>query len=258
MNIIAIIQARMGSSRLRGKTLAEISGQPLLGHVIDRAKACRRITETVIATTTSTNDDVLVEYVKKKNAGLYRGSAEDVLDRYYQAAKIHKADVVVRLTADDPFIDPAIVDAVIEKLLSDGLDYSSNKLVPSYPEGTETEAFLFTTLERAWREAELPSEREHVTPYIWKNPKSFHMDGIKYPKDLSSLRLTVDYEADLDFARKVYAELYRGVVFGMEDILGLLERKPALLAINQKVQRYEGYQKSLQQDKEYENNRKRA
>ncbi|MGC4073525.1 MAG: glycosyltransferase family protein [Nibricoccus sp.] len=258
MNIVAIIQARMGSSRLSGKTLADIAGQPLLGHVIDRAGASNRITKIVVATTTQPGDDLLVEYVEGKKAGLYRGSSDDVLDRYYQAAKLNKADVVVRLTADDPFIDVATVDLVIDKLLASDLEYVSNKVVPSYPEGLEVEAFLFVALEKAWREARLPSEREHVTPYIWKNPHVFRLAGLRYSRDLSSLRLTVDYEADLAFARAIYAQLYRGSPFGLEEVLLLIQRQPELLSINQNVQRYEGYYKSLQQDKEYENNGKRT
>ena len=250
MKIVAIIQARMGSTRLPGKSLVDIAGQALLGHVIDRAKACRLVNAVVLATTSGKEDAVLAAYARDKGVGCYQGSADDVLDRYYQAAVTVGADVVVRITADDPFKDPVVVDHVISQLLAaPELDYASNTIKPTYPEGLDVEVVRFSALARAWREAKLPSEREHVTPYIWKNPGIFRILNVTQAVDLSAMRWTLDYAADLEFARAVYGRLYRGYPFGMEEILRLLESEPALAGINGGVVRNAGYLNSIINEK---------
>ena len=250
MKIVAIIQARMGSQRLRGKSLADIAGQPLLGHVIDRVRGSKLINDVVLATTDQPVDMALVEYCATKNVQSYRGSVDDVLDRYYHAAMRGGADVVVRVTADDPFKDPEVIDHVIGELIADPeTDYASNTIKPTFPEGLDTEVFRFSSLDRAWREAKLPSEREHVTPYIWKNPAKFKVHSVEHPVDLSKMRWTLDYEKDLEFARAVYARLYKGNVFLMQSILKLLEAEPAIAAINQGFERNAGYLKSLSKEK---------
>ncbi len=248
--IIAIVQARSGSTRLPGKTMIDIAGKPMLWHVINRLKHSRRLTDIVIATTTNPNDNAIIRLAGENNIKSYAGSEEDVLDRYYQAAVKFKADVIVRITADCPMIDPVIVDKTIEHYLNGKFDYVSNTVKPTYPDGLDTEVFSFRSLQRAWKEAKLKSEREHVTPYLWKHPELFIIGNIKNDTDLSRFRWTVDTEEDLQFAREIYRRLYKAHgMFYMEDILELLKQHPELLAINSNSKRNEGYAKSLREDK---------
>ena len=249
MKIVAIIQARMSSQRLPGKSLMDIQGQALLGHVIDRARASATVDEVMLATTVEPVDAALEDYARLKGVGTYRGSVQDVLDRFYQAALVAKADVVVRVTADDPFKDPDVVDRVVRRLLDDHkLDYASNTITPTYPEGLDIECFRFAALARAWGEASQPSEREHVTPYIWKHPDLFRVENVTHAEDLSTMRWTIDYDRDLAFAREVYKRLYHGQVFRMHEILQLLREEPALAAINTGFERNAGYLASIKQE----------
>jgi len=250
-HIVAIIQARMASTRLPNKTLVDISGKPLLGHIIERVKVSRTINEIVVATTTDAHDKAILDLAAKYGVKRYAGNQEDVLDRIYQAAKLTSADVIVRITADDPFKDPQVIDKIVKYFIAHpDLDYASNTIEPTYPEGLDVEVFSFIALERAWKEAILPSEREHVTPYIWKNPNLFKVANIKYKYNLSGLRWTLDYEDDLKFTREIYKRLYHGEIFLMDDILVLLEKEPYLANINKGVAKYIGYLKSLEKDKE--------
>ena len=249
MKTVAIIQARMGSTRLPSKSLVEICGRPLLGHVIDRVGACQVVQELVVATTLDPTDDVLAAFVRAQGVPAYRGSPEDVLDRYSQAARLSGADVVVRITADDPFKDPDVIDLVAGTLLANpAVDYASNTLEPTYPEGLDVEVFRAAALERAWREAGLPSEREHVTPYLWKHPELFRLANVRQTPDRSALRWTLDYPEDLEFARAIYTRLYLGQAFGQREILALLDREPGLQAINAGRIRNAGYLQSLAKD----------
>jgi spore coat polysaccharide biosynthesis protein SpsF (cytidylyltransferase family) len=245
---VAIVQARLGSTRLPRKTLAPIGGKPLLEHVFDRAAACIRIHEVTLATTSDPVDLELIGLAARKGIASYAGSSGDVLDRFYQAARRFEATVIVRVTADDPFKDPDVIDRVIETFLSRPLDYCSNTIEPTYPEGLDIEVFSFDALERAWQEAVLASDREHVTPFMWRQPELFRCANVTLGRDLSNLRWTLDYEEDLRFAREVYARFYRGQVFGMEEMLDLLEREPWLSGINSGFTRNAGYQLSLQCD----------
>lgn len=248
--IVAIIQARMGSSRLPGKTLANIAGKPLLAHVMERTRACRSVERIVVATTAEPADEAILSLAREWGVTVYAGSAEDVLDRYYQAAKAAEADVIARITADDPFKDPDVIDEIIQRLLGEPeLDYASNTLKPTYPEGLDVEAFTFEALSRAWKEATLPSDREHVTPYIWRQPDKFRVASVRRSPDLSALRWTIDYEQDLEFAREVYSRLYKGRVFRTEEILALLESEPHLAKINQGIARNAGYLASLKKER---------
>jgi spore coat polysaccharide biosynthesis protein SpsF len=252
-NVVAIVQARMESKRLPGKTLVDICGKPLLVHIIERIKRCSTIQTIAVATTSAPVDKVLIRLADKMGVSSYAGASEDVLDRFYYAAKLFKADVVVRITADDPFKDPRIVDLVTRRLLysSGELDYVSNTIAPTYPEGLDVEVFTFAALERAWHDACLDSEREHVTPYIWKHPELFRLYNVVHRPNLSHLRWTLDYEQDLAFARAVYERLYKpNRVFLMRDILNLLDREPQLARINAGIVRNAGYLKSIEQDKE--------
>lgn len=245
--IVAIIQARMGSTRLQGKVLIDIQGKLLLEHVIDRVRMARLIDRMVIATTFNEKDKAIIEFAKNLNIPYYVGSEDDVLDRFYQAAKKYKAETIVRITPDDPFKDPEVTDKIISYYLKykDSLDYVSNTIKPTYPEGLDVEVFSFETLEKAWKEAKKPSEREHVTPYIWNHPELFRLTNVENDEDLSHLRWTLDTEADLRFTQEIYARLYRGQVFLMKDILALLSAEPELTQINQGITRYEGYLESL-------------
>ncbi len=250
MRTVAIIQARMGSTRLPGKTLIEIAGRPLLGHVIDRVRASRSVEEVVVATTTEPADRAIVEFANTNGATCYCGSADDVLDRYYQAARNIGADVIVRITADDPFKDPAVIDLVVNSFLADrSLDYASNTLEPTFPEGLDVETIAREALDRAWHEAKLLSEREHVTPYIWKHLELFHVKNVRNSADLSDMRWTLDYEKDLRFTSEIYARLYHGQVFGMDEILALLQKEPQLRQINSGYIRNAGYLATLQKEK---------
>jgi spore coat polysaccharide biosynthesis protein SpsF len=245
--VIGIIQARMGSTRLPGKTLTDILGKPLLQHVIERVQHSEIINKIVVATTNKRDDDAIIELCHRINIESYRGRESDVLDRFYQCAKNFKANMIIRVTADDPFKDPEIIDKAITELISDkSLHYVSNTIEPTYPEGIDIEAFTFNALEKAWRDATTQSDREHVTPYIWRHPKIFKLKNIKNVVDISDLRWTLDTLEDLKFTLEVYRRLYKpDRLFLMNDILSLLNQEPALSEINSGIERNAGYIKSM-------------
>jgi len=245
--ISAIIQARMSSTRLPEKVLAPIAGQPMLMHIVTRARAARTLDQVIVATSDDRSDDTIQQLCDTHGIQCFRGALNDVLDRYYQAARAAETTTIVRLTADDPLIDPKIVDLVVSQLDST-CDYVSNTLQPTYPDGMDVEAFTMATLERAWREATLGSEREHVTPYITKHPELFRLRGVRHTVDLAQMRWAVDEPRDLAFVRAVYDRL--GSEFGMQQVLDLLDAEPALGRINEGISRNEGYQTSLLMDQE--------
>jgi len=238
----------MTSSRLPGKVLADVAGRPLLDHVVRRVQRARTIDLTVVATTERTTDDAVADFCGRRELPCFRGSEEDVLDRYYRAAVHFQAAVIIRLTADRPLLDPAVIDRVVEQFQAGDYDYVSNSVERSFPDGLDTEVFRRAALDRAWREASLKSEREHVTPYIWKNPGLFRLGQVKNGRDLSSLRWTVDLPQDLDFVRRVYESLGANRCFGMEEVLTLLQASPELGRINAGIGVNEGYIKSLRED----------
>lgn len=247
MKSIAIIQGRMSSKRLPGKVLMNIDGSPLLAHVIRRAEAANVFDTVVFATSSDAADDPVAAYCAAHGKNCFRGSLDDVLERYYQAARTYKADVITRLTADCPLLDPAVIREVVQAFDTHRYDYVSNAIQRTYPDGLDTEVFSIEALTRARNEARLPSEREHVTPYIHKNPHLFRIRHITQDHDLSALRWTVDEPRDLEFVRAIFAELGDGI-FGQEEILALLARKPGLTAINEGIICNEGYAKSLRSD----------
>ena len=237
MNIAVIIQARMGSTRLPGKIMKKILGKTVLVHDLDRIKEMKTINKIVVATTDLEKDAIIVKTVKgyNKNIGIFRGSESDVLDRYYKAAKEYNADVIVRITSDCPLIDPKISDLVVEAFLKNESDYCCNNMPRTYPHGLDTEAFSFEALERAWKEAHTPYEREHVTPYIIENPDKFKIINVKKDVDLSHLRWTLDYSEDFEFITEIYKRLYpKKRIFYMADILDVLNREPWLIEINKR------------------------
>lgn len=249
-NATAIIQARLGSSRLPGKTLMRIEGESLLGHLLSRIKASRFVKNVIIATTTKENDDKIVGFARENGIEFYRGSEEDVLDRFYKTAKQYNVETIVRVTPDCPLLDPRVTDLVISNYLDGNYDYVSNTIRPTYPDGLDTEIFSYQALEKTWREAKLPSEREHVTSYMIKHPDTFRLFNVeKEGEDLSWMRWTVDTEKDLQFVKRIFDELYTTKeIFHMENIVSLLKIKPEILKINKTISRNEGYQLSLLED----------
>lgn len=231
--------------------MMDLGGEPLLGHLIKRIKKSKHISDIVIATTTHERDGLIVKYAEENNLGSYRGSEQDVLDRFYQAALLFKAQVIVRVTPDCPLLDPLVSDRVIEHFLGRGYDYVSNTIVPTYPDGLDTEVFSFAALEKAWNQASLPSEREHVTAYIVKHPELFRHFNVKNEgEDLSWMRWTVDTERDYDFVSSIMEKLGKsGEIFHMEDVVRVLKDYPELLQINKGINRNEGYAASLMKDK---------
>ena len=252
-NIAVIIQARMGSSRLPGKVLMNISGKPMLGHVVERVKKSEKIDCIIVATTNKAEELPIIKLSKDMGVKIFTGSEDDVLDRYYRAAKEFKVDIVVRVTSDCPLVDPDIIDMFVNYYLDNEKDYDyigvgKHSLCPN---GVGCEVFSFEALEKSWIESVWLSEREHVTPYIWKNDKIFRTGRPLKPRgDLSKLRWTVDEKRDLKFVREVYHELYReDKFFSTKDVLELLEKKPELNRINHDIIRNEGYIKSLNEDR---------
>jgi spore coat polysaccharide biosynthesis protein SpsF len=238
MNTVAIVQARIGSSRLPGKVLTEIENKPMLWHQLNRMRRSRLIEETVVATTANSKDDVIQNFCERYKIHFFRGSENDVLDRYYSAAKLFNADAVVRITADCPLIDPEVIDKVIGEYLerADHFDGASNAIVRTYPRGLDTEVFSFRAIERAWREADKDYQREHVTIYMHENPESFKVFNVTNDEHLEDLRWTVDEEADLKFVREVYRALYKeGSIPLMGDILALLKKRQDIEGINKHV-----------------------
>jgi glutamate-1-semialdehyde 2,1-aminomutase/spore coat polysaccharide biosynthesis protein SpsF len=249
MKLTAIVQARMGSTRLPGKTLLPIEGRPMLWHVVTRVRRSAHIGQIVLATTRKDEDDVLAEFADTYGLSLYRGEENDVLDRFYQAAVAHRIDHIVRVTPDCPLHDPQVIDAVVSEYLRGDCDYASNTLTYTYPEGLDVEVFSFGALERAWKEARKPSEREHVTPYMRNHPEAFRIRDVRGPYQCGAFHWSVDEPADMDFVRAVYRHLYReGGFFGLEEVLALLKDHPDLASFNASVEINAGYRKSLSED----------
>ncbi|MCK4852251.1 MAG: glycosyltransferase family protein [Candidatus Omnitrophica bacterium] len=236
--VVAVVQARMGSTRLPGKALMDIEGHPMLWHVVNRLGYCGSIDNIVVATSSDKKDDDIERFCVGHGIDFYRGSEEDVLDRYYRASIVSRADVVVRITADCPLIDPQVSDKVISGYLKNEsvFEAASNTLKRTYPRGLDTEVFSFSALERAWKEARKDYEREHVTAYIYEHPDRLKVYSVENDSDLSHLRWTVDEGPDLTFVREIYKRLYtRGQVFLMQDVLGILREEPALADVNKHV-----------------------
>jgi len=249
----AIIQARTASTRLPQKVIKKIEGKTVLEQVILRVKKVKGLERIILATTNKREDDILESIAKKLNISVFRGSENDVLDRYYQAAKLFKIDPVIRITADCPLLDPKVVEKVIDFYLKGNYDYVSNVRPPTFPDGLDVEIFSFETLKKIWKKAKLPSEREHVTAYIGNHPEMFRIGNVTAKKDFNYLRLVLDEKEDLILIREIYKKLYdKNRFFGLEDILKLFERKPELIKINQQIKRNGGYLKSLEKDKIHE------
>jgi spore coat polysaccharide biosynthesis protein SpsF len=235
MKIVAIIQARMGSTRLPGKVLLDLEGASVLARVLARVKRAATIGEVVVATSDGPGDDVIVTECKRLGTNVFRGNENDVLDRYYRAAQFSKADVVVRITADCPLLDPKITDHTVSEFLQHHPDYASNALIRTYPRGLDTEVFTIAALERAWREGSERHQRAHVTPYIYQNPERFRVLAVQGERDYSGFRWTLDTEQDLEFLRAVYMRFAGRDDFGWQDVRKVLECEPELLELNRNV-----------------------
>jgi spore coat polysaccharide biosynthesis protein SpsF len=246
----AIVQARMGSTRLPGKILKPLAGRPALWHLVDRLNRSKRLKEIIVATTANQEDAVVVKFCEENGIRWFRGSENDVLDRYYQAAKACAADPIIRITADCPVIDPAIVDEMIDRFFAG--NYDAYGLGGQFPDGLDCECFAFWVIEDAWKNANLPSEREHVGIYPGKHPEKFRLGIYEKFSGLGHLRWTLDEEADLHFLQAVFERLYKpDAIFQTGDILELLRREPELMSINQGITRNEGLLKSLSEDEAY-------
>ncbi len=249
MSVLAFIQARVGSTRLPGKVLLDLHGKPVLERVIERVQSAKGIDGVIVVTTLESKDIPVVRLCAERGIRVFCGSENDVLDRFYQAAKILGPDHVVRITADCPVMDPRVIEKVVGQHLASGADYTSNTLVERYPDGEDVEIVGFGALERAWKEARLNSEREHVTPYIRNHPDLFTLSSVVSEEDHSSCRWTLDTARDYEFLQRIYGELgNQEEFFGMDSILDLLDRKPELRGLNSGIERNEGFAKSLRED----------
>ena len=246
-----IIQARLGSTRLPGKTVMPLAGEPLLKRMIERVTAAKTPFEIVVATTTLSEDDELVNLCDNIGVRCFRGHPTDLLDRHYQAALQLQADVVAKIPSDCPLIDPEIIDRVFvfyNKHNSE-FDFVSNLHPPSYPDGNDVEIMSFSVLEQAWREAAKEHEREHTTPFIWDNPERFRIGNVAWETGLDysmTMRWTIDYPEDYEFIKRVYDELWSPErIFSIQEILDLIAAHPEIQAINNKYAGVNWYRNHL-------------
>lgn len=249
----AIVQARMSSSRLPGKVMMKVDSKyPVLYYVITQLQFSKLLDEIVVATSTLKEDDVIVDYVKNLETSCFRGSLTDVLDRYYQCAKKYSFDTIVRITSDCPLIDPTIVDRTIEKFYSSSYDFITNSgssfFGLTFPSGTEVEVFSIKALEKAWKQAKRPSEREHVPTYFFNNKTNFKISTITNSENLSHLRWCVDREPDLKLVRAIVSKIRKRPIL-MNDIINLFSNEPKLIEINKNYILDEGHLKSLEEDR---------
>jgi spore coat polysaccharide biosynthesis protein SpsF len=225
----------MGSTRLPGKVLKDLGGQSVLMRVVTRLRRARLINELLVATTDEPADDAIVAECRRNSVPVFRGDEEDVLDRYFRAAQLSKAEAVVRITSDCPLIDPEVTDKTIQAFLDQKPAYASNCVVRTYPRGLDTEVMTLPALERAWRLANQPYQRAHVTPYIYEHPEEFKILSVTGEADFSHYRWTVDTPEDLEFIRTIYARLQDKGDFRGPDVLAVLDHEPELMDLNRSV-----------------------
>lgn len=245
MNTAAIVQARMGSTRLPGKVLMPLRNKPVLWHVNERLKHSRNLNDIIIATTDLAEDDPIENFCSQHNIKCYRGSSSDVLSRYYYAAKFFNAGLIVRITADCPLIDPRLIDSMLEvyedlSLSGSAPDYMSNVHPRTFPRGLDAEIFTFAALQKAFSEADKEFEREHVTPYFYQTPDRFKTYNFTSVADYSNHRWTVDTDEDFRLIAEIYSELYReNEIIGTDKILELFNSRPELFKINENIRQKE-------------------
>lgn len=242
-----IIQARMGSSRLPGKVMKKIDKtNHVLNYVINQIKFSKKIEKIIVATTILSEDDIICQYLDSEKIEFFRGSSDDVLDRYYQCAKKFSLDNIVRITADNPLVDPNVIDQLVNEFENNKCDYISNTMHRTFPYGTEVEVFSFKSLERAWKNAKKSSEREHVTPFIYDSKNEFTTINIKYQGKLSHLRYTIDRMEDLKLVKEIIENIPTRPIL-IQDVLELYKNKPEIFEINKNV-KHDGYLSSLKKD----------
>jgi spore coat polysaccharide biosynthesis protein SpsF len=251
MKILAITQARYGSSRLPGKVLKMVNGESLLQIHLRRILTSGKISKLKVATTTEPDADKIIHVCESLGIEYYQGSVNDVLDRFYKTAEPENPDWIVRLTSDCPLIDSEVINEIIECSINKNLDYTSNGMNPTYPDGLDVEVFKYSALKQAYAEATLKSDREHVTPYIWRNSsfkggEKFSSFSFEYAQDLSQYRLTVDTTEDFEVIEKLIMSL--GADRKWNEYIDFLDKNPSIRQINQRFKRNEGYQKSLKED----------
>jgi len=226
-----------------------ILGRPMILRQLERLSRCTRLGDLVVATSIDSSDDALATLCRDSEVDCFRGSLGDVLDRFVKAALPYAPDVVVRLTGDCPLTDPVLIDQIVARFLDSNLDYLSNCEPATYPDGLDVEVTQFKCLQAAWQEAVLPSHREHVTPFIRRQPDRFRVGNHVREVDLSHLRWTVDEPEDIEFVRCIYERLYPGKPdFSTDDVLALLQCAPEVVQMNSRFQRNEGTKKSLLAD----------
>jgi spore coat polysaccharide biosynthesis protein SpsF len=240
MRLLIIVQARMAASRLPGKVLLPLAGKPLLERMIERLRATAGRWPILVATTRNSEDLRIRTLCEQLDVDVYSGHPTDLLDRHYRAAKSRKADVVVKVPSDCPLVDPAIIDRVASFFSEHqrDFDYVSNLHPPTYPDGNDVEVITFDALEKAWKEATKPFEREHTTPYIWGRPQSFRIGNVTWQSGMNYSmvhRWTIDYPEDYLLIKAVFERLYRKdrPVFRLMEIIDLLHREPQIKALNQ-------------------------
>ena len=240
MNIIAIIQARIGSSRLPGKVLKTVNNRPLLEIEVLRAKKSKILSDIIVATTNNSRDNIIVDFCRKNNFNFSRGSEDDVLERYYKTAKLFKANIIVRLTADCPLIDPLVIDKVIDTHISEKSDYTGNQLKLTFPRGLDVEVINFPILEIARNEATGQPEREHVTPFIYYHPERFKITNVSNHTMMGHHRWTVDTQEDFQFIQKVLCKFKdREIEVEMDEIYEYVENNPKVFNINSHIKQKE-------------------
>jgi len=248
----AIIQARMNSSRLPGKVMLKVKNKSLLEHMLIRVKPSKKLDKIVVATSNESSDDIIEKFCQNNEIEYFRGDEDDVLGRYYDAAKKFSIDLVVRLTGDTPLIDPFVIDKIINYYQNNKYDYVSNyfPFPRTYPDGYNVEIFSFEILKKAYFEAKRPSEREHVTPFITMQPQLFSIGKVDHEKDFSKFRLNLDYHEDYLLIKQVFNHLYDDDnLFNLEDIIRFLENNPSIATLNSQVKPYENIIKSFENDK---------
>jgi len=255
LEVSCIIQARMGSTRLPGKVLMKLDKKhTVLDYLINQLKHSKLLGKIIIATTNLEEDNAIVNFAKKNEIEYFRGESDDVLDRYYQCAKNFSSDNILRITSDSPLIDPTVIDDLIINYQKSSCDYASTNLARTYPFGIDAEIFSFNTLEKTWKNAILPSEREHVSPYMKKNSKIFKQFNLRNKIKVPLVRLTIDREVDLELFRIVISKITDRPIL-MNNILELYNNEPKLFEINSHMDPLEGYNKSLKYDKEFLKNK---
>jgi spore coat polysaccharide biosynthesis protein SpsF len=235
MKTTGIIQARMGSSRLPGKVLTDLGGETVLSRVVHRLSRCALLDEVMVATTFSSWDDAIIGECRSLGVGYFRGSEQDVLDRYYRAAQACNADVLVRITADCPLIDPELVDKTVRVFHDQRADYANNTGAHTYPRGLDAEVFSRPALGRAWREACKPYEREHVTPYFYEHPELFRVASADGPEDHGHYRWTLDTPEDLELIRAIYLRFANRDDFSWTQAIAVMEQEPELRKLNSHI-----------------------